>query len=93
MYGELKDGLREDQKERKRLEEEVDRLRKKNESLNRRVDELKLKADVSQVSPSHMHTGTSSTIIFCRVVIHSHNKYSACRNGKINDISFIVYSG
>ena len=54
-YSQLKEGLKDEQRERIRLTEEVSRLRKRNESLNRRMDQMKIEAASQQASP--LHTG------------------------------------
>lgn len=54
-YNQLKEGLKDEQRERIRLTEEVSRLRKRNESLNRKMDQMKIETVSLQTSP--LHTG------------------------------------
>ena len=58
----MKDLLREEKKERLRLTEEVGRLRMINESLNRKMDQMKLENDHTQLTS--LHTGIT-------IIIHS----------------------
>ena len=54
----MKDLLREEKKERLRLTEEVGRLRMINESLNRKVDQMKPENDHTQILS--LHTGMTT---------------------------------
>ena len=54
-YNQLKEELKDEQRERIRLTEEVRRLRKKNESLIRKIDQMKVETESLQISP--LHTG------------------------------------
>ena len=47
--------MKDEQRERIRLTEEVGRLRKRNESLNRKIDQMKIETESLQTSS--LHTG------------------------------------